>query len=250
MGSLDGLDIVVTGAGRGLGFSIADRVARLGAHVWIAEIYESGGRCAVDEIRDGGGSADYVHVDIADPGSVAMMAATVQRDGPVYGLVNNAALAEAVGGKLFHEIEVEQWDRLMLVNARGPWLVTKALVEGMINRRSGRIVNVASDTALYGPPRLAHYVSSKGAVIALTRAMARELGEHDITVNCLAPGLTITDSTAGIPADRHDLYQRNRALRRPQKPCDVAGAAAFLLGPESSYLTGQLLVVDGGFVLH
>jgi NAD(P)-dependent dehydrogenase (short-subunit alcohol dehydrogenase family) len=136
------------------------------------------------------------------------------------------------------------------VNVRGPWLVAKAFAPSMIAAGTGRVVNMASDAALYGSPRLAHYITSKGAVIALTKAMARELGASGITVNSVAPGLSETESTVRVPAERHDLYRRNRALSRPQAAEDTAGVVTFLLGSEASYITGQLLVVDGGFVFH
>jgi NAD(P)-dependent dehydrogenase (short-subunit alcohol dehydrogenase family) len=119
----------------------------------------------------------------------------------------------------------------------------------MITARRGRIVNLGSDTALLGLPRLAHYIAAKGGVSALTRAMSQELGEHGITVNTVSPGLTDTEGARQVPEHRHELYRANRALRRDQGPDDVVGLIAFLLGPEGGYLTGQQLVVDGGFAL-
>ncbi|MFC9019276.1 SDR family oxidoreductase, partial [Streptomyces albidoflavus] len=114
----------------------------------------------------------------------------------------------------------------------------------------GRIVNVASDAALYGSPRLAHYIASKGALIALTRAMARETGEQGVTVNAVAPGLTESESAERIPAERHELYRLNRAIPRPQRPDDLTGLIAFLIGEESRYITGQTFAVNGGFTMH
>jgi NAD(P)-dependent dehydrogenase (short-subunit alcohol dehydrogenase family) len=242
--------VVVTGAGRGLGLAMARRIGADGATVHIAELHADRGERAAAELAADGMDARFVQVDVADPGSVERMAEVVTADGPVYGLVNNAGLADAVGGKLFHEIEVADWDQIMAVNARGPWLVSRALVPGMIAAGVGRVVNISSDSVLYGSPRLAHYISSKGAVMALTRAMAREVGEHGITVNTVAPGLTESESSARIPAERHELYRRNRAISRPQVPGDMAGLVAFVLGPEAEYLTGQLMVVDGGWMLH
>ncbi|MFE6856521.1 SDR family oxidoreductase, partial [Streptomyces sp. NPDC057674] len=176
------------------------------------------------------------------------LAAAVRTIGPLYGLVNNAALANGVGGKEFQDIDVEVWDRLMAVNARGPWLVAKALHP--LFTTPGRIVNIASDAALYGSPRLAHYIASKGAVIALTRAMARELGARGITVNAVAPGLTECEATESVPAERHDLYRANRAVPRPQRPDDLTGIVSHLLGEESRYLTGQVIAVNGGFTMN
>lgn len=248
--SLHGKPILVTGAARGLGLAIAQRLAAEQARIWLADINADRGREAAEKLRASGAWARFVPVDIADEGSVTELAETVTAEEPLYGLVNNAALADAVGGKPFHEIGLAEWDRLMAVNVRGPWLVAKALAPSMIASGAGRVVNMASDAALYGSPRLAHYITSKGAVIALTRAMARELGEHGITVNSVAPGLSETESTERVPAERHDLYRRNRALSRPQTAEDTVGAVTFLLGAQAAYITGQLLVVDGGFVFH
>ena len=163
--------------------------------------------------------------------------------------MNNAGLADGVGGKAFYELTVEEWDRVMAVNARGPWLTARALVPQMIAAGGGRIVNVASDAALYGSPRLAHYIASKGALIALTRGMAREVGDDGITVNALAPGLTVGESSTRVPEERHALYAQNRAISRPQQADDLLGAALFLLSDESAFVTGHTLVVDGGFVM-
>ncbi|MFI8945100.1 SDR family oxidoreductase [Streptomyces sp. NPDC053750] len=240
--------VVVTGAGRGLGEAMARRAAADGYRVVVAELNEEWGSRTATEIREAGGAAEFVPLDVADPASVEALAARVAPGGPVYGLVNNAALANGVGGKEFQDIDVETWDRLMTVNARGPWLVAKHLLPLMSD--PGRIVNIASDAALYGSPRLAHYIASKGAVIALTRAMARELGERGITVNAVAPGLTEVEATQTVPAERHALYAANRAVSRPQRPDDLVGLVSYLLGEESRYLTGQVVAVNGGFTMH
>lgn len=242
--------VVITGAGRGLGLATAHRVGADGARVVVAELDAARGEKAVSELRGEGVDAHFVPCDVADPASVEAMAEALPDDGPVHGLVNNAGLADAVGGKYFHEIGVAEWDRIMAVNARGPWLVARALLPRLAAGGAGRIVNLASDAALYGSPRLAHYITSKGAVIALTRAMARELGDRGVTVNAVAPGLTESESTERIPAERHELYRLNRAIPRAQRPDDLVGLIAFLLGEESGYLTGQLLAVNGGFTMH
>src|SRR3954451_3279716 len=247
---LAGRTVVVTGARRGLGLATAVRLARAGARLWLTDIHEADLEAAAQQLARAGAEVEFLAADVADEQSVAALAEAVLASGPVYGLVNNAALADAVGGKLFHELDVADWDRIMAVNARGPWLVARAFAPALIDAREGRIVNVASDAALYGSPRLAHYIASKGAVIAMTRAMARELGEHGITVNAVAPGITETESTTHVPAERHELYRDNRAIKRPQQPEDTAGLVAYLLSSEADYVTGQLLVVDGGFVLH
>lgn len=245
---LTGRSVVITGAGRGLGLAMAQRVGRAGARVYVAEVDSERGKQAETQLQTSGIDAQFVHLDVADPESVTVAVEQIAASGPIHALVNNAALADAVGGKLFQDISVAEWDRIMTVNARGPWLVARAVVPHLVD--GGRIVNIASDAALYGSPRLAHYVASKGALIALTKAMARELGDRGITVNAVAPGLTVGPSAQNIPAARHELYRANRVLQRDQEPDDVTGIVAFLLGPESSYITGQLIVVDGGFVLH
>ncbi|MER5478117.1 3-oxoacyl-ACP reductase family protein [Streptomyces sp. NPDC002734] len=244
--------VVVTGAGRGLGLATARRAGADGFRVVVAELRAEWGEKAVAELRGEGFEAEFVRCDVGDPASVARMAAETAEltGGKLHGLVNNAGLADAVGGRYFHEIEVEDFDRIMTVNARGPWLVARALLPLMRANGEGRIVNVASDAALYGSPRLAHYIASKGALIALTRAMARETGDLGITVNAVAPGLTESESSERIPEERHELYRLNRAISRPQQPDDLTGLIAFLLSDESRYLTGQTVAVNGGFTMH
>lgn len=249
-GGLDGRVVCVTGAGRGLGLGLARALAADGAHVVVAELDADRAAAATATIAGAGGRATAVVTDVAEEASVAALAARVAGLGPLWGLVNNAGLADAVGGKRFEELSVAEWDRLMAVNARGPWLVSKHLLPALrAGDGGGRILHVASDAALYGSPRLAHYVASKGAVLALTRAMARELGDEGITVNAVAPGLTEGPSAERIPAERHELYARNRAISRPQRPDDLVGAVRFLLSDAAAYVTGQCLVVDGGFVM-
>ncbi|MFB8415642.1 SDR family oxidoreductase [Streptomyces albidoflavus] len=242
--------VVVTGAGRGLGLATARRVGADGYRVVLAELDPARGEEAAGSLRRDGLDAHFVPCDVADPGSVTAMAEATAALGPVHGLVNNAGLADAVGGKYFHEIDVATWDRIMTVNARGPWLVARALLPHLLADGGGRIVNVASDAALYGSPRLAHYIASKGALIALTRAMARETGEQGVTVNAVAPGLTESESAERIPAERHELYRLNRAIPRAQRPDDLTGLIAFLIGEESRYITGQTFAVNGGFTMH
>jgi NAD(P)-dependent dehydrogenase (short-subunit alcohol dehydrogenase family) len=242
--------VLVTGAGRGLGLATARRLASTGMRVWLADIRAHWLESAAEKLRADGHDVHTVAVDVTDERSVASMAERVTAEGPLYGLVNNAAKADGVGGKPVHEIAVAEWDALMAVNLRGPWLVARAVLPSMITAGRGRVVNIGSDAALYGSPRLAHYIASKGGLSALTRAMARDLGPHGITVNTVSPGLTATEAAAKIPEARHQLYRDNRALDRDQVPADVVGAIAFLLGPEAGYVTGQQLVVNGGFVLH
>jgi NAD(P)-dependent dehydrogenase (short-subunit alcohol dehydrogenase family) len=247
---LSGEPVLVTGAGRGLGLATARRLAEDGATVWLADVRADLLDAAVEKLSADGHDVRPVVVDVADEESVAAMARRVTEHQPLYGLVNNAARADGVGGRLVHEIPVEEWDALMRVNLRGPWLVARAVLPSMIAAGRGRVVNIGSDAELYGSPRLAHYIAAKGGLSALTRAMARDLGEHGITVNTVAPGLTDTEGARRVPGHRHELYRAGRALSRDQVPADVVGLVAFLLGPEGGYVTGQQVVVDGGFVLH
>jgi NAD(P)-dependent dehydrogenase (short-subunit alcohol dehydrogenase family) len=245
---LSGRLVVVTGAGRGLGLAIAHDLAEAGAHLVVAERNPDFAAKAVAELADHGTPVHRVDTDVSDPGSVQRLADQVAALGGANGVVNNAALADGVGGKYFYDIEPDEFDRIMSVNLRGTWLVSKALYPQLRASGDGRILNIASDVAFYGPPRLMHYVASKGAIVAMTRAMARDAGPDGITVNAVAPGITECEATQAVPAERHELYRINRALDRPQQPADLVGAVRFLLSDAAAYITGQTLLVDGGFV--
>jgi NAD(P)-dependent dehydrogenase (short-subunit alcohol dehydrogenase family) len=240
---------VITGAGRGLGRAIADRLAAGGRHVVIAEIDATLGAQAADAIARGGGSASFVQTDIADAASLAALATHVSSCGHFDALVNNAAIANSVGGKTYDAIPEGEWERLFRVNVKGTWLACKQFGPMLVAGGGGTIVNVASDTALWGATRLLHYVATKGAIIAMTRSLANELGPDGVTVNAIAPGLIEVEATGGVPETRWNDYRSRRALKRDQTPDDIAGTVAFLCSPDAAYITGQTIVVDGGMVV-
>jgi len=191
-----------------------------------------------------------VSLDLARPASIEACAGKAAETlGGLDGLVNNGAITSS-GGKTLDELDLEVWDHVMTVNVRGTWLMTRAAAPHLRAAGAGRVINIASDTALWGAPRLLAYVASKGAVIAMTKSMARELGPDRITVNAVAPGLTLVEATEYVPAERHRLYQEGRAITRAQLPEDVCGAVTYLLSDAAGFVTGQLLAVNGGFVMH
>jgi len=251
--TLKGRTIVITGAGRGLGRAFAEACARAGAEaIVVADVQAEWGEATAEALRRSGAKAVFLPVDLGQPASIEAFAAKLGAQyGHIDGLVNNAAIATGIGGKTFEEIDIETWDRVMAVNVRGTWLMTKAMAP--LLRKStlgGRIVNLASDTALWGAPRLLHYVGSKGAVISMTRSLARELGSDNIAVNAIAPGLVQVEATEYVPEERKQHYVSGRAMQRVQHPDDVTGAVVFLLGRGAGFVTGQLLPVNGGFVFN
>jgi len=248
--ALTGRTILVSGAARGLGEAFSQACAEAGARIAVADIDGEGAARTAEQLRLQGHEAEGFAVDIADADSVTALSAEVERRmGGIDGLLNNAALATGIGGKTFEEIDIDQWDQVMRINVRGTWLMTKAFAP-MLRRseKGGRVLNIASDTALWGAPRLLHYVASKGAVISMTRSLSRELGEDAITVNALAPGLVRVPATDYVPEQRKQFYVDGAAIRRPQVPQDTTGAAVFLLSDASAFISGQILPVNGGLI--
>lgn len=240
---------MITGAARGVGRAVAFACGRHGARLVLGDVMEDLGEQTTAELVAEGVQARFAPIDLSEPTSIEAFARGVAaQEGEIHGLVNNAAVATRVGGATFEEIEIELWDRVMRVNVRGTWLVTRALVPLLVHGGQGRIVNLTSDTALWGPPRLLAYVASKGAVISMTRSLARELGPRGIGIVGVAPGIMRTEATEYVPAERHRQYETGRAVPGPQVPEDIVEIIAFLLTPGALALTGQVLPVDAGFV--
>lgn len=245
---LAGKRILVSGAARGLGRSIAVSAACEGARLVITDILEDELERTAAELTGQGASVEAHRIDQGDPESITEGFARIAEGGALDGLVNNAAIATNVGGKTMMEYDLALWDKVMTVNVRGVWLTTQAAVPLLAQSGNGRVVNVASDTALWGAPRLMAYVASKGAVISMTRSMARELGEQSITVNAIAPGLTHCEATEYVPEERYRTYRDGRALKREQQPDDIDGTVLYLLSDWAKFVTGQLIPINGGFV--
>ena len=248
--SLAGARILVTGGARGLGEAFVRACVDAGARVAFGDLLHERGEAlarALCEKRPQ--CAAYFAMDLADPAAIkAATQAAAEWLGGIDGLVNNGAITNS-GGKPMEEIALETWDGVMAVNVRGTWLTTVAARPWLKASGRGRVVNLASDTALWGAPRLMAYVASKGAVMAMTRSMARELGPQGITVNAVAPGLTLGESTEYVPQARHEHYRNGRAIERAQQADDITPAVLFLLSKGSGYITGQVLPVNGGFFM-
>jgi NAD(P)-dependent dehydrogenase (short-subunit alcohol dehydrogenase family) len=246
---LEGRRVLVTGGARGLGYAFAQAIGRAGAQVVIADILAERVQQSAAELVAEGLSVYGVTLDLAQPDSIdACIAETSRLLGGLDGLVNNASITNS-GGKTCEELSLDTWDQVMQVNVRGTWLMTKACLPALRASGRGAIVNLASDTPLWGAPNLLAYVASKGAIIAMTRSLARELGADNITVNAIAPGLVLVEATAYVPEARHRLYNDRRAIQRPQLPEDVSGAVLFALSDLARFITGQTLPVNGGFVM-
>ncbi len=245
--NLSGRTAIVTGAGRGIGKAMAGRLAADGASVAIADI--AGYDVAAAELAKTGARTLGLKVDVSSESDTASMAEeTLRVFGRIDILVNCAAMFATVKLGPFEEIPTSEWRRLLDTNVLGVALCCKAVTPQMRRQKSGRIINLASCAPLKGVPHFLHYIASKGAVIAMTRGLARELGRDGITVNAIAPGLTVSEATAGRPEHlrNHAESIRARAIQREEHPEDLAGAVSFLAGDDAAFMTGQTLAVDGG----
>jgi NAD(P)-dependent dehydrogenase (short-subunit alcohol dehydrogenase family) len=235
--------VIVTGGAMGIGRAIAQRLHGEGATVVVADL--QGAEAAAAEL-DGLGLTVDVSSE-ADTG--AMAAATLERYGRIDGLINNAGIYSSLEPKPFEQIGVDEWRRVYDVNVLGMFLATRAVVPAMRAAGYGRIVNIASGTPYKGVPFLLHYVTSKGAVIAMTRAVAKEVGADGILVNTVSPGFTMSDGVLANPVQIEKLQEvslKARLVQRDQFPGDIVGAVAFFCSPDADFITGQSLVVDGG----
>ena len=246
--TLEGKVAIVTGGAQGIGRAIAEGLAAAGARIVIADL--KGADEAARSFPDGVG----LTVDVASEEDTARMAEeTLARCGAVDILVNNAGLYASLAMRPFDQIPLEEWRRVMDVNVASMFLTCRAVVPAMRARGGGRIVNISSGTPFRGVPFLLHYVTSKGAIVAFTRALAKELGADGVLVNCVAPGFTLSDGVRENPQvieQLRDVSVSARTIRRDQQPEDVVGAVVYLAGPGSSFVTGQTIVIDGGQTFH
>jgi NAD(P)-dependent dehydrogenase (short-subunit alcohol dehydrogenase family) len=248
MSALAGKVAIVTGGAQGIGRAIADGLSAAGARIVIADL--RGAEEAAAAFEDGVG----LTVDVASEADTERMAAdTVERCGGIDILVNNAGLYASLAMRPFEQIPVQEWRQVMDVNVMSMFLTCRAVVPRMRERGGGRIINISSGTPFRGVPLLLHYVTSKGAIVALTRALAKELGGDEVLVNCVAPGFTLSQGVRENPAvieALRDVSVSARTLKRDQEPADVVGAVVYLCGPGSSFVTGQTIVIDGGQYFH
>jgi NAD(P)-dependent dehydrogenase (short-subunit alcohol dehydrogenase family) len=248
MGEFEGRVVIVTGGGLGIGKSYCCGFAEAGAHVVVADIEQEAANRVAQDVN---GLA--VQVDVSDEASTKAMAkAAHDRYGRIDILLNNAGLFTTIlPMKPWTEISLEEWDRVMAVNVRGYLLCARAVFPYMRDRGWGRIINIGSNTSLSGVPGFLHYVTSKGAITGLTRALAREIGETGITVNTVTPGLV---STEGVKKHYSEEMLESRvsarSIKRQQMPEDLVGAVMFLSSEGAGFITGQIVNVDGGQIMH
>ena len=248
---LKGRVAIVTGGAKGLGRAFALKLAEEGARVMVVTRKDMANlENTVQQVKDLGGEAALFQADVARETDMLNMAeATNKAFGRIDVLINNAAIYDGIKRKPFHEIDPDEWDLVMTVNVKGAFLGARAVFPYMKAQGYGKIVNLSSEVFYTGSNGFAHYVASKGGIIGLTRALAVELGPHNICINCVAPGFTDTEASRGL-ADVTKYDTSKTPLRRLERPEDLTGAALFLASPESDFITGQTLLVDGGRAMH
>ena len=241
--------IIVTGAATGIGQAFSIACASYGAKVVVADM--NSGMETVEIIQNRGGKAKFIEVDVANENSTNFMAKTAfDWSGRVDGLINNAAYFREVKLTPFEEIKIEVWDKIFDVNVKGIWQCSKAVIPFMRKNNGGSIINISSVVAVAGQPGYLHYVATKGAVLAMTKALAKECGKDLVRVNTIAPGFIITDATKDRPLEWQQTFLKARAISREQKPEDLVGTAVYLLSDMSSFVSGQTHVVDGGHIMY
>ncbi len=244
---------VVTGGAHGIGRAYAHRYVEEGALVAVLDIDESAAQDVAAELTGAGYRALGGYVDVSDEASAASAIERVVAEfGHIDVLMNNAAIFASVKMSRvgFDELKLDEWERLMAVNVTGTWLMTRAVAPSMRARGYGKIINIGSGSMFKGTSTV-HYVASKGAIYGLTHALARELGDDGITVNCLCPGNTVSeDNPSEADLARHHKTAQTRAIKREQVPNDLLGTAVYLASADSDFMTGQSLVVDGGSYFH
>jgi NAD(P)-dependent dehydrogenase (short-subunit alcohol dehydrogenase family) len=253
MARLAGRTAIVTGGAKGIGRHYSQALAAEGARVMIADIADGAGVAAEIAAKHGAISVTSAVADVSDEQAVkALVAQTIERFGKIDVLVNNAALYAPLQETRCTEIDADLWDQVMAVNLRGPFLMVKHVAPHMTAQGYGKIINIGSGTAYRGIPWMLHYVTTKGGIMAMTRALARELGEHGIRVNTLAPGFTLSDTVMsenpGHVQTARDRAVASRSLHRDEHPQDLLGALVFLASADSDFVTGQTIAVDGGNV--
>jgi NAD(P)-dependent dehydrogenase (short-subunit alcohol dehydrogenase family) len=251
MARLDGRVALLTGGAKGIGAHYARALAAEGSRLMIADVADGKELAAALAREHGANSVASTIADVSDEGAVkALVAQTLDRFGKIDILVNNAALYAPLVEQPISAIDTALWDRVMAVNVRGVFLMTKYVSPHMIAQKYGKIINITSGTVARGIPNFAHYVSSKGAVMAFTRSVSRELGEHNICVNNLAPGFTLSDTVVNENPGHLDHSRApaivRRALKRDEYPQDLLGALVFLASKDSDFMTGQTVAIDGG----
>ena len=246
---LSGRTVVITGAATGIGQAFAIACASHGANIVVADM--NGADETVAAVEKTGARALPVRVDVSDNASVqAMAAGAVKEFGRIDGLITNAAYFREVKLTPFEEIDPAIWDRIFDVNVKGVWNCCKAVAPAMRERGAGSIVNISSVVAVAGQPGYLHYVATKGAVLAMTKGLAKEMGPMGVRVNVIAPGFVITDATRNRPVGWRQSFLKARAISRGQRPDDLVGTAVYLLSDLAAFVSGQTIVVDGGHIMH